>query len=79
MLRRKLVAYTVMLIAGISAGYFIFEKNRPISGIVFLAGMGIAIFLIEHDKGLRMPGTERALCFFVMVMGFMIFAANIST
>ena len=76
MLRRKLVAYTVMLIAGISAGYFIFEKSRPISGIVFLAGMGIAIFLIEHDKGLRMPGTERALCFFVMVMGFMIFAAN---
>ena len=76
MMRRKLAAYTVMLIAGISAGYFIFEKTRLISGTLFLAGTGIAVFLVDHDNGVKRPGTERALCFFIMITGFMIFAAN---
>ena len=76
MLRRKIVAYTMMLIAGISAGYFIFEKVRPLCGTIFLIGMGLAIVVVEPDTESRKADAEKVLCFIIMMMGFMIFAAN---
>lgn len=36
MIRRKLFAYTIMLTAGISAGYFIMEKSRLLSGTAII-------------------------------------------
>ncbi len=76
MLRRKIVAYTMMLIAGISAGYFIFERIKPVCGTVFLVGMGLAIALIEPDTVKKKTDDEKMLCFIIMLIGFMIFAIN---
>lgn len=76
MLRRKIVAYTMMLIAGISAGYFIFERIKPVCGTVFLVGMGLAIALIEPDTVKKKADDEKMLCFIIMLIGFMIFAIN---
>lgn len=76
MLRRKIVAYTMMLIAGISAGYFIFERIKPVCGTVFLVGMGLAIALIEPDTAKKKADDEKMLCFIIMLIGFMIFAIN---
>lgn len=36
MIRRKLFAYTIMLTAGISAGYFIMERSRLLSGTAII-------------------------------------------
>ena len=76
MMRRKLVVYTMMLIAGISAGYFLLEKAKPVPAVAFLIGMGIAVFLIEPDTDLKKYTAERLLCFFIMMMGFLLFVVN---
>lgn len=87
MMRRRLAAYTMMLIAGISAGYFIFEKVKLVSGILFLIGTGVAVFLLEDEGSGRETDwkentaglkAERVLCFSVMLLGFLIFAAEYS-
>ena len=76
MLRRKLVVYTMMLIAGISAGYFLLEKAKAVPAVVFMIGMGIAIFFIDPDTDIKKYTSERLLCFFIIMMGFLIFTVN---
>jgi len=78
MMRRKLVVYTIMLIAGISAGYFIFEKARLIYGTIFLIGMGIAVFMLGSKENKSDHRPERMICFFLMALGFLAFALEFS-
>ena len=53
MIRRKLFAYTIMLAAGISAGFFIFEKSRLFSGVMVMVTTAAAVCLysMREDHG----------------------------
>ncbi|MBP3895610.1 MAG: ComEC/Rec2 family competence protein, partial [Mogibacterium sp.] len=78
MMRRKLVVYTIMLIAGICAGFFIFEKAKLISGLMFMIGTGIAIFVVQPDTNQTGLKAERIICFYIMSLGLLLFAADYS-
>ena len=62
-MRRRLCVYTIMLIAGISAGYFVLEKLRLVSGCLFLLSLGLmcAFFF---------PREEKRKCLVFLVIGF---------
>ncbi len=45
MLRRRLALYTLLYIAGIAAGFFMFEKSRIIESMCFCASVIAAVFL----------------------------------
>ena len=70
MLRRKLVAYTVMYIAGIAAGYFMLEKIRPVEAACFMIACALAALFSDMAEGER-----RALIIFLL-MGFMLFVIH---
>ena len=85
MMRRKLLAYTCMMTAGISAGYFITEKLRIFAGAEFLTAAAVALVLIadggrvRRDCGERAECMERkelAVCFAFLIAGFMLFVIN---
>ena len=42
MIRRRLCSYTAMYIAGIAAGYFLFEMTRAIEAAGFMAACAFA-------------------------------------
>ena len=71
MIRRRLTAYTCMMIAGISAGYFLSEKIRPLSAAGVLFGFGVAVILFE-----RINSKERKNCFLILITGFLLFSLN---
>ena len=49
MLRRKLALYTLLYIAGITAGFFMFERSRTLEAAGFCAAVIAAVFFT--DKG----------------------------
>ena len=53
MLRRKLALYVLLYIAGIAAGYFIFEKTRIPEGLGFCAAVITAVLLTENNSKSR--------------------------
>jgi len=65
MIRRRLAAYIVMYIAGISAGYFMLERNKPLIAAGFLMSVGAAICILDIAK-------ERAALIAFMLTGLMI-------
>ena len=67
MLRRKLVAYTVMYIAGIAAGYFMLEKIRPIEAACFMIASALAVLF----SGAHIKDRRAMIC--IMLAGFMLF------
>lgn len=71
MLRRKLTAYTMMYIAGITAGYFMSEQVRPVLAFGLLASVLLAILFA--DLGLHNDNSTKAVMTAFMMMGFMIF------
>lgn len=71
MIRRKLTAYTIMMIAGITAGYFLSERIRPFSAAGFLFTVSLAIAFFE-DTNVR----EKAVCYFMLILGFILFTCS---
>ena len=65
MIRRRLAAYTAMYTAGISAGYFILEKERPLIAALFLISLGAAVCLLDIAR-------ERVALITFMLMGFIL-------
>ena len=51
MIRRKLAAYTMLFIAGITAGYFMSDGSRTVEAAGFAASVIICLFLVENDDG----------------------------
>ena len=49
MLRRKLALYTLLYIAGIAAGFFVFEKTRIIEAAGFCAAVIAAVFFTDPN------------------------------
>ena len=70
--RRTLTAFTMMYIAGITAGYFMFERIRIAESAGFLAASCACVFLAGGDPGIH-RGKRPALAA-VMLAGFMSFA-----
>ena len=68
--RRKLVTITIIYIAGIASGYFIFEKNRPAEAACFM----IACVASLHFSELQQRD-KRTLTVF-LIAGFLIFAMH---
>ena len=50
MLRRKLALYTLLYIAGIAAGFFMFERSRTIEAAGFCAAVIAAVFLTDQGS-----------------------------
>ena len=69
MIRRRLAAYTLIYAAGISAGYFMSEKCRPMIAACFLMSLGVSICLLGISK-------ERSRLIAAMLLGFIIFTAS---
>ena len=53
MIRRELFAYTIMLTAGISAGFFVFERMRLVSGAMILITAGVSVCLFSSENWRR--------------------------
>ena len=70
MLRRKLVAFTVMYIAGIAAGYFMLEKIRPVEAACFMIACALAVLFSD------MAVNERRALILFLLMGFMLFVIH---
>ena len=49
MLRRKLALYTLLYIAGITAGFFMFERSRTLESAGFCAAVISAVFLTDES------------------------------
>lgn len=71
MIRRKLAAYTCMLIAGITAGYFFTERIRLFSALFFLIASALAIRMFAE-----MNARERMSCLFMLLFGFLLFSLS---
>ena len=72
--RRVLTAYTIMYIAGISAGYFMFEKIRMPEAFGFIAASCIAV--IFYGSGAESCRRQRIILAAVILAGFMSFAVR---
>lgn len=75
MLRRKLAAYTVLFAAGISAGFFLFDRSRPLEASGFMLSVIAAIILFGDEK--RNKKIKAVLTAFFMC-GFLLFALRSS-
>lgn len=79
--RRLLFAYTIMFTAGISTGFFIFEKGRIGGGTLFMIAIALLVYLfsISETSG-RSEAQGTVTCayrmIFVMALGFMIFTCR---
>ena len=51
MLRRKLALYTLLYIAGITAGFFMFERSRTLESAVFCAAVNAAVIFTDPACG----------------------------
>jgi hypothetical protein len=65
-IRRKLFAYTILFAAGISAGFFIFEKARIACGSLLLITIAVIICLADNSRN-----AIRLLAF--LMAGFVVF------
>ena len=50
MLRRKLALYTLFFTAGITAGFFMFERSRPLEAAGFAASLLLCVMLFDSDN-----------------------------
>lgn len=50
MIRRRLFAYSVMMTAGITSGFFIMQKASLLSGSLFLMTAGLSVCLMTADR-----------------------------
>ena len=50
MLRRKLALYTLLYTAGITAGFFMFERSRVIEAAGFSAAVIAAVFFTDQGS-----------------------------
>ncbi|MBR7087855.1 MAG: ComEC/Rec2 family competence protein, partial [Mogibacterium sp.] len=66
MIRRKLFAYTILFAAGISVGFFIFEKARIACGSLLLITLAVIICLADNSRN-----AIRLLAF--LMAGFVVF------
>lgn len=71
MIRRKLTAYTCMLIAGIIAGYLFTEKVKLFSAFGFLTASAAGVILFKEIRA-----RERILCLTMLLSGFFLFSLN---
>ena len=78
MIRRRLFAYTVMYTAGISAGFFIYERSRLVCGTLFMLASAMSGLLMTEccaadrstrpDNGIRLAAALAA--------GFLVFTCR---
>ncbi|MBR2674996.1 MAG: DNA internalization-related competence protein ComEC/Rec2 [Mogibacterium sp.] len=71
MIRRKLTAYTYMMIAGIAAGYFLTERIRFIPAVLFLLAVGVGIAVFDE-----ISTREKRLCLAMLALGFLLFTSH---
>lgn len=82
MLRRKLVLYTLFFIAGITTGFFMFERSRPVEAAGFAASLLLCAVLFGVEEGISFNAGKRSIrnvklmiaLFFAM--GFFIFSVR---
>ncbi len=70
-IRRKLFTYTVIFTAGISAGFFIFEKTRLAEGFLVMASAGLVICLAAGKDTAQM---KKLIAW--LAAGFLLFACR---
>ena len=73
MLRRKLALYTLLFIAGIAAGFFMFERSRTPEAAGFCAAVIAAVFFSGPYGGSRAFPHRKALVL-IFLAGFVLFA-----
>ena len=70
-IRRELFTYTVIFTAGVTAGFFIFERTRLAGGVLIMAAIGIIVTAggeYEKNQAYRIIA--------VMMAGFLIFTCS---
>ena len=78
MIRRRLFAYTVMMTAGIASGFFIIQRTRVISGVLFILSAALAAcFMLQQEARFSSLGSARARALTIketiLLTGFLIF------
>lgn len=76
MLRRRLFAYTVMVVSGITAGYLFFECNKYLYASVLLVSMALAVRTADLEYIPEYCDAERMKLIACILMGFMLFTVS---
>ena len=71
MMRRRLTVYTLFYIAGITAGFFAFERSRIIEAAGFCAAVIAAVFFTDTGKD---ANTQKAVIAMMFFTGFLMFS-----
>ena len=71
MLRRRLTVYTLFYIAGIAAGFFMFERSRILEAAGFCAAAAASVYFTEPKEAEKTQKVIIAILFFV---GFLLFS-----
>ena len=84
MLRRRLVLYTLLYIAGITAGFFVFEKSRIPESMGFIAATAAFVCLARpqetggyesSEPGLLRPDSREVMVLIIFFLsGFILFS-----
>ena len=74
MLRRRIFAYAVMMIAGVASGYFILERLRIFRGLLVLAAVAAVICLGAARRYYTVR--DRRILTAWLALGFVLFAAR---
>ena len=79
--RRLLFAYTIMFTAGISTGFFIFEKGRIAGGTIFMITIAVLVYLFSISEPrswweARDPFPCAYIMIALMALGFLIFTCR---
>ena len=74
MLRRRLALYTLLYIAGIAAGFFIFERSRSLEAAGFCAAVIAAVLFSDRADTNEAVNTQKAILTIMFMAGFLLFA-----
>lgn len=72
MLRRRLFAYTIMMSAGIAAGFFVLERYEFVRGILVMAAAGASVALADGQAFTENRNDRIRLLLFI-IAGFFLF------
>jgi len=73
MIRRKLTAYTVAYVAGITAGFFMLDRGRHIEAAGLMLAASACIFLFDSETESK---KDKAMLFAMLLSGFLTFTLH---
>ena len=76
MLRRRLFAYTMMVVAGVVAGYLFFECDKYLYSSILMLSLALAVRIVDLEYKPEYCDRERIILIICILLGFILFVSS---